>query len=108
MNLAACILAASSFLAAEPASTTDAAAAEATVRAQWRQLFDGIAADYKLTGESDHQPLKLLDHGTYTWARSGQQGGTYGCVYVWTNRGNAEAVACFWRYVAADGTLSIV
>lgn len=108
MNLAACVLAVSCSLGADPALTTDDANADASVRAQWRQLFDGIAADYKLVGDSGRQPLKLVDRATYTWARSGQEGGTYGSVYVWTNRGNAEAVACFWRYVRGDGKISIV
>jgi hypothetical protein len=78
------------------------------VKAQWRQLFDGVAADYRLVGDADRQPLKLVDRATYTGARSGEHGGTYGSVYVWTNQGNAEAVACFWRYVGGDGTRSIV
>jgi hypothetical protein len=106
VQLAICVLAASSLLCAdpEPASVND----EAAVRAQWRQLFDGVAADYKLRGDTDKQPLKLVDRATYTWARSGPSGGTYGSVFVWTHRGNAEAVACFWRYISNDGRVSIV
>jgi len=107
VNLAVCVLAVSSFLCADPAPTS-VEDADAAVRAQWRQLFDGIAAEYKLVGESEGQALNLVDRATYTWARSGQDGGTYGSVYVWTDRGNAEAVACFWRYVSSDGKISIV
>jgi len=81
---------------------------DAATRSQWRRLFDGIAADYKLVPQSESQVLALVENATYVWARSGSHGGTYGAVYVWTNRGNAEAVACFWRYVRPDGTLSIV
>jgi hypothetical protein len=106
MNLAVCVLTVSGILGADPAST-DATDADAAVRTQWRQLFDGVAGDYKLVG-SDRQPLKLVDPAVYTWARAGDEGGTYGSVYVWTSRGNAEAVACFWRYVRGDGKQSIV
>jgi hypothetical protein len=81
---------------------------DAAMRAQWRQIFDGVAADYRLVPESESQGLTLLDRPTYTWARSGPHGGTYGAVYVWTRRGNAEAVACFWRNPGTDGTLSVV
>ncbi|MEK6262940.1 MAG: hypothetical protein AABP62_30440 [Planctomycetota bacterium] len=90
----------------EPASTTDEI--DAATRAQWRQVFDGVAAEYKLVRESENQDLALVDRATYTWARSGPHGGTYGAVYVWTNRGIAESVACFWRNPGTDGSLSIV
>jgi hypothetical protein len=82
--------------------------ADAELRAQWRRAFDGVAADYRLARESGEDKLTLLDRPTYLWARSGPHGGTYGAVYVWTFRGNAEAVACFWRYPGSDGKASIV
>lgn len=82
------------------------------MRAKWRHVFDGVAAEYKLAWPSEKgaekQELKLVNHPTYTWARSGPHGGNFGSVYVWTNRGNAEAVACFWRYVHGDGTPTVV
>jgi hypothetical protein len=81
---------------------------DAEMRAQWRHIFDGVAADYKLAGGSELRSFLLVDRPAYTWARSGPYGGTYGAVYVWTERGNAEAVACFWRNPGTDGTLSIV
>lgn len=81
---------------------------DAADRAQWRNVFDGVAAAYQLIPASESQALQLVDRATYTWARSGPHGGTYGSVYVWTNRGNAEAVACFWRNPGNDGNLSIV
>jgi len=77
-------------------------------RAQWRQIFDGVSADYRLVREAESQKFTLLDRATYTWARSGPYGGTYGSIYVWTRQGNPEAVACFWRNPGSDGTLSIV
>jgi len=80
---------------------------EAT-RAEWRSVFDGIAADYRLHGEAQNESLTLFDSATYTWARSGPHGGTYGSVYVWTNHGNAEAVACFWRNPGTNGQVSVV
>jgi hypothetical protein len=90
----------------ESASTADELDAEA--RAQWRHVFDGVAADYKISRASETRSLALIDRPTYTWARSGPHGGTYGAVYVWTDRGNADAVACFWRNPGTDGTLFIV
>lgn len=82
--------------------------AEPIDRARWRRIFDDVAAEYRLRRESESEPLDLLDRATYLWARSGPHGGTYGAVYVWTHRGTADAVACFWRYPSADGRLSIV
>ncbi len=106
MRFAIWVLALPCLFGVEPASTSDEI--DAAARAQWRKVFDGVAADYKLTREPEHQSLALVDRATYTWARSGPQGGTYGAVYVWTNRGNVESVACFWRNPGAAGTLSIV
>lgn len=85
-----------------------AADGEEAARAEWRQIFDGVAADYRLSRGPQSESLTLLDTATYTWARSGPHGGTYGSVYVWTNRGNAEAVACFWRNPGTDGRVSVV
>src|SRR5205823_3933070 len=90
----------------EPAFAADEIDAE--TRAQWRHVFDGVAADYQLARASENRDLALVGQPTYTWARSGPHGGTYGAVYVWTDRGNADAVACFWRNPGTDGTLSIV
>jgi hypothetical protein len=81
---------------------------DATARARWRAVFDGVAADYQLARASENRKLVLIDRPAYTWARSGPHGGTYGAVYVWTDRGTAQAVACFWRNPGTDGTLSIV
>ncbi len=100
----ACLLTVQLALRAEEPETEAAAA----IRAKWRHVFDGVAADYKLACPSEKQDLQLLDRATYTWARSGPHGGTYGCVYVWTNRGNAEAVACFWRDPHTNGRVSVV
>lgn len=100
------ILAISCLLGAEPESTADEL--DATARAQWRRAFDEVAEGYKLVRAPDAASLTLIDRATYTWARSGSEGGTYGAVYVWTHRGNAEAVACFWRYAMPGGRLAIV
>src|SRR4051812_11468025 len=81
---------------------------DAETRARWRHVFDGVAADYNLARASENRNLTLIDRPTYTWARSGPHGGTYGAVYVWTDRGNADAVACFWRNPGTDGRVSIV
>jgi hypothetical protein len=90
-----------SVLAAQPAP-------EVTENDRWRQAFDRVAANYELVRGDADQRLALLDRPTYLWARSGPEGGTYGAVYVWTDRGNAEAVACFWRYIRPDGKASLV
>jgi hypothetical protein len=82
--------------------------ADAATRAQWRKVFDTVASGYQLAREPDHTPLKLIDRPAYIWARSGPHLGTYGAVYVWTQRGAAEAVACFWRNPGADGQASVV
>ena len=75
----------------------------------WRRTFDRIAARYELAlpkaKPGDRFPL--VGRATYTWSRSGAQGGTYGAVYVWTDRGNAAAVACLWRDPYTNGRLSI-
>jgi len=89
----------------DPASETDR---DAALRAHWREVFDGIAADHKLVRQPDQRELALVDRATYTWARSGPDHGTYGGVYVWTDRGNVEAVACFWRYPRPNGTVAVV
>jgi len=106
MSFAVCVLTMLCQLGVEPAATAEEL--DAVARAQWRRVFDGIAADYKLAGASESRGLTLVDSATYLWARPGPNGGTYGAVYVWTNRGNAEAVACFWRNPGTNGTLSIV
>src|SRR5687767_2671490 len=99
MNYAAWMLMAQSLLGVDP---------EATSNAQWRQVFDDTAASYELATKSEQQKLLLVGHTVYTWARSGPHGGTYGAVYVWTNRGNVESVACFWRNPSSNGTFSVV
>lgn len=93
-------------LGAEPGS--DSQDANTPSNAQWRQVFDEVAADYKLVRESNQQDLTLVNRATYTWARSGPHGGTYGAVYVWTHSGNAESVACFWRNPGPNGAADIV
>ena len=109
MRLTIFFLAASCLLGANPLPGADETGEpDAATRAQWRQFFDGLAANYELMRESADQPLTLVEPAAYTWARSGAHGGTYGAVYIWTDRGAADAVACFWRYVAADGSASIV
>lgn len=99
----ACLLVVASSSRAE-----DAEESEFGTQAQWRRVFERIAASYKLILLPEEQDLALVDRATYTWARSGPFGGTYGAVYVWTHRGNAEAVACFWRNPGASGKLSMV
>jgi hypothetical protein len=94
------------FLPAAPGLRADEA--DAALRAQWRQVFDRVAADYQLASDSNKRSLTLVDRPTYTWARSGPHGGTYGAVYVWTERGTAQAVACFWRNPGTDGRASVV
>ena len=74
-----------------------------SMTAQWRRILDGIAAEYDLTRATDNARLERHKESVYKWARPGSQGGTYGDIYVWTNRGNAEAIACFWRAPADDG-----
>jgi hypothetical protein len=88
--------------------TLSAEETEVDLRAQWRQGFERAATGYQLARLPDEKELTLLDRPIYTWARAGAHGGTYGSIYVWTCRGNAEAVACFWRYVGEDGKASLV
>jgi hypothetical protein len=106
MPLSTAILAIYCLFGVDPASTPDEL--DPSARAQWRRAFDEVAEGYKLIRTTDQAKLALVDRATYTWARSGAEGGTYGAVYVWTYRGNAEAVACFWRYAKPGGGLAIV
>lgn len=106
MLISTAMLTISCLFGVEPESTLEEL--DATARAQWRRAFDEVAEGYKLVRMTDAAKLTLVDRATYTWARAGSEGGTYGAVYVWTHRGNAEAVACFWRYVKPGGRLAIV
>lgn len=76
-------------------------------RDQWRRLFESAANEYELVPAGAERPLERVARATYTWARAGAQGGNYGEVYVWTNRGVAEAIACFWRAPWPDGRLTL-
>ena len=78
-----------------------------SMNVQWRPILDRVAMEYDLVRDTDSVHLKRENQAVYTWARPGAQGGTFGDIYVWTNRGNAEAVACFWRSPIADGQFSI-
>src|SRR6266436_5404846 len=73
------LLAAWGLFSVKSASTADELDAE--MRAQWRHVFDGVAANYNLIRASENRGLALVDRPTYTWARSGAHGGTYGAVY---------------------------
>lgn len=106
MHLSAPILLVSFLFGVESESTANEL--DAAARVQWRRAFDEVAKGYKLVRTTDESNLTLVDRATYTWARSGSEGGTYGGVYVWTHQGNAEAVACFWRYAMPGGRLAIV
>jgi len=77
--------------------------------AAWRQAFDRIAARYALArpAAKTEETFQLVERATYTWSRSGPKGGTYGAVYVWTDRGNAAAVACLWRDPFTNNQLSV-
>ncbi len=88
-----------------------ALSADDNVEAPWARLFDRIARDYRLIRPSDSgEPtqLELVEGAAYQWGRPQQQGDTFGKIYIWTHHGNAEAVACIWRYVGPDGSRSIV
>jgi hypothetical protein len=106
VRLLICLFAASWLFGVAGAAKADES--EEATRAQWRRVFEGVAADYTLSRASSQENLTLVEQATYTWARSGPHGGTYGSVYVWTDRGNAEAVACFWRYPNPTGRLAVV
>lgn len=82
--------------------------ADAAQRAQWRQVFERVADGYQLAREPEDAALKRVSQPAYLWARSGPHGGTYGAVYVWTHRGNADALACFWRNPGTSGKASVV
>lgn len=78
-------------------------------QAKLRQIFDDTAKGYEITLEGDAKvKLKLVEKATYTWARAGANVGSLGSVYVWTNQGNAEAVACFWRWPASETQFDVV
>lgn len=78
-----------------------------SLNAQWRPILERVATEYDLVRQTDDIHLKRENAPVYKWARPGALGGTYGDIYVWTNRGNAEAVACFWRAPNADGTFLV-
>lgn len=105
MNFAIGLLFLPFLFGADPAAPGDELDAE--MRGKWRQFFGQIATDYSLSHQSDHQKLELVDRPVYTWARSGPYGGTYGGVYVWTDHGNVESVACFWRSPDQAGKISV-
>jgi hypothetical protein len=92
-------------LGVEPQTPPEQSAAE--IQAQWLPVFERTAHEYRLVPTNSAEVLKLLDRPVYKWARSGPHGGTNGGVFVWINRGCAEAVGCFWRYPASDGKVSI-
>lgn len=100
MTFAACALTSLLILGAENESSDSVAAA-------WQPVFDRVAAEYELTPAEGSQKLKLVDRPVYKWARAGANGGNNGAIYVWTRKGCAEAVACFWRSTNGEGKLSI-
>lgn len=65
--------------------------------ARWRRILSRVAEQHELVRETDGVALKLETRPVYTWSRPGDDGGTYGNIFVWTDHGNVEAVACFWR-----------
>jgi hypothetical protein len=99
MTCCLAMLAVFSLLAVEPEG-----ASESTVSAEarWGPVFDRVARQYELHVGLEPSKLELLSRPVYRWARPGPNGGTSGAVYVWTRKGCAEAVACFWRS-APDG-----
>lgn len=103
MSLSTFVLCAACVLSADPAP----AESKTDLHAQWRPAFDAAAAEYTLLPSAESKPLKLVEKPIYQWARSGPHDGNNGAIYVWTNQGCAEAVACFWRAPDGDGKVSI-
>ena len=76
-------------------------------RDHWRKLFEIAADEYELVPDGTERPLVRVANPVYTWVRAGADGGNYGEVYVWTNLGVAETVACFWRAPWPDGKITL-
>ncbi|HXT61310.1 MAG TPA: hypothetical protein VN699_21895 [Pirellulales bacterium] len=77
-------------------------------QALWRARYQRAAEEYKLFRDPElSERLELRADPVYRWNHAAQDGGLSGSIYVWTHRGCAEAVACFWQMKYADGTSTL-
>lgn len=69
---------------------------------RWLALYDRAAAEYELFRDPKHrEKLELKAEPIYKWTANSANGNN-GAVYVWTHRGCAEAVGCFWQARFSD------
>lgn len=74
--------------------------------AAWQGLFDRAAETYEIYRDREHtQRLDLHDAPVYKWKAASASDGVFGSVYVWTHKGCAENVVCFWRMVEGRNPL---
>lgn len=70
---------------------------------RWLPLYNRTAAEYQLFRNSEHRvKLELKAEPIYKWTANSADGAN-GAVYVWTHRGCAEAVGCFWLWPPQNG-----
>jgi hypothetical protein len=70
----------------------------------WQSRYQRAAEEYSLFRDPAHrEALTLQAEPVYRWNHAVRDGGTDGTIYVWTYKGCAEAVACFWCMRWADG-----
>lgn len=69
----------------------------------WNAHFDHAAEGYGIYRDLAHeQKLELRPKPIYKWAAPAAADGIFGAVYVWTYKGCAENVVCFWRSVQGN------
>lgn len=72
-------------------------------QSRWLPLYNRTAAEYEMFRDPEHQAkLELKSEPIYKWTANSADGAN-GAVYVWTHRGCAEAVGCFWLWPLQDG-----
>lgn len=77
-------------------------------QSRWLPLYNRTAAEYEMFRDPEHQAkLELKSEPIYKWTANSADGAN-GAVYVWTHRGCAEAVGCFWQARFSDATQVLV
>jgi hypothetical protein len=82
----------------------DDPAAQLAARAKRERLLEiyaGEAAEYTIYRDSSrNERVELQREPVYVWTNPVRTGGQDGAVYVWTCRGRAEVLGCFFSYPA--------
>jgi hypothetical protein len=86
-----------------PVARDDAAAQQATraKRERLLEIYGTEAAGYTIYRDATRQErVELRPQPVYVWTNPVRGGGQDGAVYVWTCRGRAEVLGCFFSYPA--------